>query len=602
MSPRKASDLTFTDQFCGAGGSSIGAVRAGLRGRMALNHWALAIETHNTNFPDIDHDCTDISACDPRRYPSTDILITSPECTTHSPAGGSRRSTPQRDLFRRLEADPAVIRSRATMFDVVRFSEYHQYRIVIVENVFEATRWDLFPEWLRLMEKLGYRHRIVSLNSMFAHPTPQSRDRIYIVFWRAKNRAPDLNIMPAAWCPRCEKNVEAVQTWKNARTVGKYRQQYVFTCSLCRVAVAPYYFAALNAIDFSIPAERIGDRPRPLKPRTMDRIRFGLEKYGRQSLVIRTNMTSGVECRVRSASGEPFDTQPATAITGLVSPFILNGHMARRVYGVDEPMATQAASREHDSVVMPFVMSAGSNAVDPRGVAETCPAITCSDRLGLVSPFIIETAFSQVGGGAGPRGMDAPLATQGGRRSAALVTPFLVTLRGTSDGQRGAWASPLDDPTKTVSAGGVHHGVVQGAALMTMRDSRGMGFLFRGLDDAMGTQVGSCTQDWLLQRAPFLISYYGTKNVSGGADAVPTLTGLDRHGMVQPAAELQAEDCYFRMLQPNEIGAAMAFPGSYTVLGNKRDQVKQYGNAVTPPAMALLIERCVQSLTGERAA
>jgi DNA (cytosine-5)-methyltransferase 1 len=78
--PRKKSFITLTDQFCGAGGSSIGATMAGAEVRLAMNHWKLAIETHNTNFPQVDHDCTDISAANPRRYPSTDILITSPEC------------------------------------------------------------------------------------------------------------------------------------------------------------------------------------------------------------------------------------------------------------------------------------------------------------------------------------------------------------------------------------------------------------------------------------------------------------------------------------------------------------------------------------------
>lgn len=77
---RKPSDITATDQFCGAGGSSQGAEEAGVRLVMALNHWDKAIETHNSNFPHAAHDCTDISACDPRRYPSTNILITSPEC------------------------------------------------------------------------------------------------------------------------------------------------------------------------------------------------------------------------------------------------------------------------------------------------------------------------------------------------------------------------------------------------------------------------------------------------------------------------------------------------------------------------------------------
>ena len=50
------------------------------------------------------------------------------------------------------------------------------------------------------------------------------------------------------------------------------------------------------------------------------------------------------------------------------------------------------------------------------------------------------------------------------------------------------------------------------------------------------------------------------------------------------------------MLQPHEIKAAMAFPGDYVVLGNKRDQVKQCGNAVTPPAMEFLIRAVTESL------
>lgn len=39
--------LTATDQFCGAGGSTSGAKAAGVEVKMALNHWDLAIETHN---------------------------------------------------------------------------------------------------------------------------------------------------------------------------------------------------------------------------------------------------------------------------------------------------------------------------------------------------------------------------------------------------------------------------------------------------------------------------------------------------------------------------------------------------------------------------
>jgi len=36
--------VTVTDQFCGASGSSLGAVHAGCEVVLAMNHWELAIE------------------------------------------------------------------------------------------------------------------------------------------------------------------------------------------------------------------------------------------------------------------------------------------------------------------------------------------------------------------------------------------------------------------------------------------------------------------------------------------------------------------------------------------------------------------------------
>lgn len=161
----KKSHLTITDQFCGAGGSSQGAMQlskalgGGIEVALALNHWKLAIETHSTNFPNTLHDCTDISACDPRRYPSTDILLTSPECTNHSLAKGQKIVKAQLSLYDKGIIDPAAERSRATMWDVPRFAEYHNYNLIIVENVVDARKWVMFDAWLMAMHSLGYKHR-----------------------------------------------------------------------------------------------------------------------------------------------------------------------------------------------------------------------------------------------------------------------------------------------------------------------------------------------------------------------------------------------------------------------------------------------------------
>jgi DNA (cytosine-5)-methyltransferase 1 len=381
--------------------------------------------------------------------------------------------------------------------------------------------WPLFWTWWAAMEQLGYVGQLVSLNSMFALPTPQSRDRIYVVWTRKGNRRPDLAIAPLAPCVKCG-DVEARQTWKTGRSVGKYgpRNQYVYTCPRCRAVVTPYYFCALNALDFSIPATRIGDRKVPLRARTIERVRYGLEKYGRRALQVTTNNVSGISCRVRGVA-DPLFGQTTSNTTAVVAPFLVNDQMSRRVYPADAPLATQTASRAHDGL-----------------------------------------AF----------------------------TPFMVTNRTHNNGQA------LDRAVPAVCTG-YHHALVQPAALVRLLGDRPVS----PLDAPAPTQTTGAAQNLLVSPAPFLVQYYGTGTATSADEPVPAVPTRDRNGVVDPRS-LEVEDCYFRMMTPPEIGAAMAFPGTYTVLGTNGQRIKQYGNAVTPPAMALLIERVVQSITGERAA
>ncbi len=55
--------------------------------------------------------------------------------------------------------------------------------------------------------------------------------------------------------------------------------------------------------------------------------------------------------------------------------------------------------------------------------------------------------------------------------------------------------------------------------------------------------------------------------------------------------------CTFRMFTPVEIGLTMAFPAGYRTVGPKRDVVRAFGNAVTPPVARLLGERLRPTLT-----
>lgn len=284
--------LTLTDMFCGAGGSSTGAIAApGVEVRVASNHWRLAIETHNTNHPDADHICADLSQTHPRYFPRTDILWASPECTNHSRAKGRPIESSQDALWGDALPDEAAERSRATMWDVVRFADHHAYRAAIVENVVEVTQWRPFASWLSAMHSLGYRHQLVSLNSMHAQryglPAPQSRDRFYAVFTRVEDPAPDLSDMqrPLAWCEGCGEVVRSRQWWKRDRgpdQVGRYRQQYLYRCPnvRCRHAIVePAWLPAYTAIDWTIPGQRIGDRTKPLAEKTRARIAAGIARY-----------------------------------------------------------------------------------------------------------------------------------------------------------------------------------------------------------------------------------------------------------------------------------------------------------------------------------
>lgn len=515
----KNSFITATDQFCGAGGSSIGATQAGVEVRLAMNHWKLAIETHNTNFPQVDHVCTDISATDPRRYPSTNILITSPECTNHSLSKGKPRRFYERDLLGNVLIDPSEERSRATMWDVPRFAEYHDYEIIVVENVVDAAKWRLWDSWILAMKSLGYDHQVVYFNSMFAWPTPQSRDRMYAVFWKRGNTAPDLEIRPKAYCNHCVRDVESIQTWKKGARWGRYGKQYFYRCPDCHREVKPYYYAAFNAIDWNIPAERIGDRKTPLKPKTLARIQYGLETYGRKPLIITGRYTSGVECRVRDATADPLPTQPGDASHAVALPWMVETEYTgdQRAASCIEPGMTQTA-RQSSAVVMPWLVKTVRQESGDGVMSSLDPAwtrTTCQD-MGVVSPA------------------------------------FIAEFHGTSK------ASGLADPVMCVTAGGNHHA--------------------------------------LLSADAFLTYYYNTLQASSLADPVHTVTGLDRAGLVGSLEMMTIEDLTFRMLKSHEVGRTMAFPGAYVVLGTERDRVKQYGNAVTPPAMEILINRCVATL------
>lgn len=531
--------LTITDLFCGAGGSSTGAIQVpGIEVRVASNHWELAVETHNTNHPDADHICADLSQIDPQYFPTSDLLWASPSCTNHSRAKGKKRDTLQGDLFDERLPDEAAERSRATMWDVVRFTEHHQYQAVIVENVVEAADWLPFKAWLLAMDSLGYDHQLVSLNSMHAQaggdPAAQSRDRLYVVFHRKGNRRPDLAEMqrPLAYCPGCDEVVRSRQSWKRTDNtgVGRYRSQYVYRCPnvACRHGIVePGWLPASTIIDWTKPGHRIGDRVKPLAEKTRKRIAAGIAKYWGPFHL--------------EAAGNTYDAaDPKHAQFG-------NPNSYYRAWDISEPLKT-LHTIESKALAIPVEGREGKQ----------------------------------------PKPLTDPLRTQTTRLETAVVTPpFIAELRG-----GGSTARRASDPLATVTASGNHHALVtsyygnsQGAqpaseALPTVTTADRHALLMRN-NGSTGDGSEMTTPVWEVART---ITTTGHQSILTPGDIA--------------AAEAHVDDVLFRMLEPDECKRAMAFPAEYVILGNRREQVRMAGNAVTPPAARDLVMAVAESLIG----
>lgn len=544
--------LTIMDWFCGAGGSSQGMHAVpGVRVERAANHWDLAIDSHASNFPTADHYRGDIRKAPVWDWPVTDIFWASPECTNWSVAKGKQRDfdkAMQGSLFDLLAAagdeddeTASEEESRALMEEVPLYLRGVQERgglvkAGIVENVTDVRAWDQWDRWLGELHKLGYRTRVIALNSMHAdprsvHAAPQSRDRLYVGYWHESlGRTPDWDkwLRPRAWCTGCDRHVQAVQAFKDPeRDMGRYRQQYVYRCpnASCRnQIVEPEALPAAAAIDWSIPGQRIGDRARPLADKTIARIEAGLKKFARP-----------VPMMVPAGG-----TWRDTAVSVL------------------EPMPART-TRENDALMVPPLMIP----VEGRDGKEAATA-------------------------------NGPLRTMTTRNETGLAwLPFIAELRG-----GGSVARSVSESLATVTASGNHHGLVMPAMVMRNNGSKGDGGEHCTTPAEPFRTMTTAGHQSLLTWEHMLVPYYGNGAPRSVREPIGALTTRDRYALVK--GDIDINDVLFRMLEPHEIGRAMSFADDYIVLGNKREKVRQYGNAVTPNAAEILVCALVEAITGEQ--
>jgi DNA (cytosine-5)-methyltransferase 1 len=124
------------------------------------------------------------------------------------------------------------------------------------------------------------------------------------------------------------------------------------------------------------------------------------------------------------------------------------------------------------------------------------------------------------------------------------------------------------------------------------------------------------------QHHGLVMPYHRTAiGVDAAHEAAPTATTKERLSLIVPRKESELTPqaprewsdaeigtCRFRMFDLGEIARVMAMEdhpssgGRYEVTGNKRERMAQYGNAVTPPVMELLVGRVARALDEKGAA
>lgn len=234
--------------------------------------------------------------------------------------------------------------------------------------------------------------------------------------------------------------------------------------------------------------------------------------------------------------------------------------------------------------------------------------------------------------------LDEPMPTVTGahRGELALVTPFVTSMRGTEESHINASSRRIDEPLRTISAGGTHHAIVTPFIVNTRNGERaGQAPRVRDIRDpyptvtAEGSQGaiamaflakhygGNYTGPGLSLSQPmstvttidhhalvcaFLLKYYGTDQDPQLRQPLHTVTTKDRFGLVMVRGEPhRIVDIGMRMLAPRELYRAQSFHDEYIIdRGSDEDgeilpltktaQVRMCGNSV-PPAVAEALVR-----------
>ena len=612
-------DEIVVDFFCGGGGAGTGLeMGLGRAVTVAKNHSPAAISMHTVNHPHAKHFTTDVFEGDPDTEcggRAVGWFHMSPDCTHHSQAAGGQ---PRKREIRNLS------------WIGLKWAGMKKPRVISLENVKQILQWGPLVakrckstgRVIKLGGGTAEPGEVVPVSEQFLVPDPKRRGQTWAVFvaelqrlgyvveWRVI-KACDFGAPTSRerlfMIARCDGQPIVWPEPTHTKNPGKGQLKWR---------------TAAECIDWSIPSKSIFGRKKDLAPATLRRVAKGMRKFvldAATPFIVPIANWSGESAQSGNEPLRTVTSYPKGGAFSVVSPVMVTAaHGEGKPGGVQRwgdgsrsagnPLATVTASGGHSIAAAHLVKFRFAD--EGKSLDEPLPTITSGGNYkrpaGAAHAMGISTVFmAQMNGGfntTAAKSIEDPLTTVTNTGSQQqLVTANLVHLRGNCD------ARDLKDPLHTISAGGTHHGLM--TAFLERQFGASVG---QSLDEPAPTitaggggksslvelQLSPEVEAGALRVAAFLISYYGTENVSNANEPAPTITTRDRLALVTVTIKgtpYVIVDICLRMLQPAELYKAQGFPGDYIISHGadgkpftKTQQVHMCGNSVSPPPMAAL--------------
>ncbi len=652
-------DEIVVDFFCGGGGAGTGLeMGLGRTVNVAKNHSPQAISMHTVNHPGAKHFTTDVFGGDPDTEcggKAVGWFHMSPDCTHHSQAaGGQPRKREIRNLSWIGLKWAGMKRPRVISLENVK--QILQWGRLIAKRDKATGRVVTLDQIPHPSKKGATTNRVaapgeqVPVSNQFLVPDPKQRGRTwrrfvallegmgYVVDWKVI-KACDFGAptsrerlfmiarcdgQPIVWPePTHAKNpAKGQQKWKTAADcidftdLGKSifgRKKDLAPATLRRVAKGMKKFVIDSASPFIVPianwsGETVQSVDEPLRTIT------SYPKGGAFSVV--SPIIAPATHQGSNRINDPLDPLPTVTCANrgeltLISPLMVGAggpEYSGKPVGMDQPVGT-LMTQNHRAIaaahLVKFRFDDAGKALD-----EPLPTITSGGNYqrpaGAAHAMGISTVFmAQMNGGfntTDAKSIEDPMTTvtnTGSQQQLAVAN--LVHLRGNCD------ARDLNDPLHTVSAGGQHHGLVSAFMERAFGGSVGQGLEEPaptitagggGKSSLVSLTLSPEHEAGALRVAAFLISYFGTENISACDSPAPTITTKDRLAMVTVMVKgtpYVIVDICLRMLKPSELYKAQGFPADYIISHGadgkpftKTQQVHMCSNSVSPPPMAAL--------------